>query len=128
MRIKAVSGGGGLLDALRTTHTAAPTSSPDVVALSREHLTRAFQDEVVFWNEGLQTVVSDLDWYNFGRDAGMVQGEVIAVPFKGVPMGLVYDSVSQLIPGNEWVDTRSNFGYFGFAADDPGEPFYCCYT
>ena len=123
VRVKAVSGGGGLLDALRTTHTAAPASSPDVVALSREHLTRAFQDEVVFWNEGLQTVMSDLDWYNFGRDAGMVQGEVIAVPFKGVPMGLVYDSVSQLVPGNEWVDTRSNFGYFGFAADDPRGTF-----
>lgn len=123
VRVKAVSGGGGLLDALRTTHAAAPASSPDVVALSREHLTRAFQDEVVFWNEGLQTVMSDLDWYNFGRDAGMFQGEIVAVPFKGVPMGLVYQSVSQLIPSDDWVDTKSNYGYFGFAADDPKGTF-----
>ena len=123
VRIKAVSGGGGLLDALRTTHAAAPTSSPDVVALSREHLLQAAQDDVVFWNEGLKTIISDLDWYNFGRDAGMVQGEVIAVPFKGVPMGLVYQSISQLIPSNEWTDTRLNYGYFGFAADDPRGTF-----
>jgi len=41
-RIKAVSGVGGLLDALRTTHAAAPDSSPDVVALSREQLLRGF--------------------------------------------------------------------------------------
>ncbi len=122
-RIKAVSGVGGLLDALRTTHAAAPDSSPDVVALSREQLLRAFQDEVVFWNEGLQTVMSDLDWYNFGRDAGMVQGEVVAVPFKGVPMGLVYESLSQLVPSNDWVDTKSNYGYFGFAGDDPRGTF-----
>ncbi len=123
VRIKAVSGSGGLLDALRTTHAAAPASSPDVVALSREHLLRAYQDEVVFWNEGLQTLMSDLDWYSFGRNAALVQGELVAVPFKGVPMGLVYQSVSQLIPGNEWVDTKSNYGYFGFAADDPRGTF-----
>ena len=123
VRVKAVSGGGGLLDALRTTHAAAPTSSPDIVALSREQLLAASKDEVVFWNEGLKNVTSDLDWYNFGRDAGMVQGEVMAVPFKGVPMGMVYQSASQLIPSNEWVDTRLNYGYFGFAADDPRGTF-----
>jgi hypothetical protein len=123
VRIKAVSGGGGLLDALRTTHAAAPASSPDVVALSREHLLRAVQDEVVFASEGLNTMMSDLDWYNFGRDAGLVQGEVRAVPFKGVPMGLVYQSVSQLIPSNEWADTKLNYGYFGFAGDDPRGTF-----
>ncbi len=123
VRIKAVSGGGGLLDALRTTHAAAPSISPDVVALSREHLLQAAQDEVVFGNEGLKTVMGDLDWYNFGREAGMVQGETLAVPFKGVPMGLVYNSVSQLVPSNEWADTRLNYGYFGFAADDPRGTF-----
>jgi len=67
--------------------------------------------------------MSDLDWYNFGRDAGMVQGEVVAVPFKGVPMGLVYESLSQLVPSNDWVDTKSNYGYFGFAGDDPRGTF-----
>jgi len=123
VRIKAVSGGGGVLDALRTTHAAAPISSPDVVALSREQLLQAARDEVVFWNEGLKSVMSDLDWYNFGRDAGTVQGELMAIPFKGVPMGLVYQSVSQLIPSNEWTDTRLNYGYFGFAADDPRGTF-----
>lgn len=123
VRIKAVSGGGGLLDALRTTHGAAPVSSPDVVALSREHLLQATHDEVVFWNEDLKTVMSDLDWYNFGRDAGTVHGELMAVPFKGVPMGLVYQSVSQLIPSNEWTETRLNYGFFGFAADDPKGTF-----
>ncbi len=123
VRIKAVSGGGGLLDALRTTSAAAPTSSPDIVALSREQLLAASKEEIVFWNEGLKSVIGDLDWYNFSRDAGMVQGEVMAVPFKGVPMGLVYQSTSQLIPSNEWVDTRLNFGFFGFAADDPRGTF-----
>ena len=123
VRIKAVSGGGGLLDALRTTHAAAPSTSPDVVALSRDHLLRAFQDEVVFAHEGLTTMMTDLDWYNFGRDAATIQGEAIAVPFKGVPMGLVYQSVSQLIPSDEWVDTKLNYGYFGFAADDPKGAF-----
>ena len=123
VRIKAVSGGGGLLDALRTTHAAAPTSSPDVVALSRDHLLQASQSDVVFWNEGLKTVIGDLDWYNFGRDAAPVQGEVMAVPFKGVPMGLVYQSLNQLIPSNEWTETRLNYGYFGFAADDPRGTF-----
>ena len=123
VRIKAVSGGGGLLDALRTTHAAAPASSPDVVALSRDHLLRAVQDGVVFKHEGLTTMMSDLDWYNFGRDAGVIQGEVMAVPFKGVPMGLVYQSFSQLVPSNEWNDTKLNFGIFGFAADDPRGTF-----
>lgn len=123
VRIKAVSGGGGLLDALRTTRAAAPTSSPDVVALSREHLLQASMENLVFSNEGFESVMSDLDWYNFGRDAATIQGEILAVPFKGVPMGLVYQSVSQLIPSNEWADTRLNFGYFGFAADDPRATF-----
>lgn len=123
VRIKAVSGGGGLLDALRTTHAAAPTSSPDVVALSREQLLQAAREEVVFQNEGLKVVMNDLDWYNFGRDAAIVDGVAMAVPFKGVPMGLVYYSASQLVPSNEWTDTRLNYGLFGFAADDPRGTF-----
>jgi len=123
VRIKAVSGSGGLLDALRTTHAAAPASSPDVVALSRDHLLRAVQDGVIYTQDGLTTMISDLDWYNFGKDASVIQGEVMAVPFKGVPMGLVYQSFSQLIPSNEWVDTKLNYGKFGFAADDPRGTF-----
>ena len=47
----------------------------------------------------------------------------MAVPFKGVPMGLVYQSLNQLIPSNEWTETRLNYGYFGFAADDPRGTF-----
>ena len=123
VRLKAVSGSGGLLDALRTTHAAAPASSPDVVALTREHLLLAAGDGVLFQNEGLDEIMGGLDWFNFGRDAGTVHGEVMAVPFKGVPMGLVYQSASQLVPGNEWSDTRLNYGHFGFAADDPRGTF-----
>lgn len=119
VRIKAVSGGGGLLDSLRTTHAAAPLSSPDVVALSRDQLLQAEQDEIIFRNDGLNGIMDSLDWYNFGRNAVMIGGEVAAVPFKGVPLGLVYYSSNQLIPSNEWADIKSNYGYFGFAADDP---------
>ena len=123
VRIKAVSGSGGLLDALRTTYAAAPETSPDVVALSREQLIQAESDEVIFRNEGLTELMDSLDWYNFGRNAAMIQGEVVAVPFKGNPMGLVYNSANQLIPSNEWVGIKSNYGYFSFAADDPSGTF-----
>lgn len=123
VRIKAVSGSGGLLDALRTTHAAAPLSSPDVVALSREQLIQAEDDEIIFRNDGLTAIMDNLDWYNFGRNAVMIQGEVTAVPFRGVPMGLVYNSANQLVPSNEWADVKLNYGYFGFAADDPRGTF-----
>jgi len=51
VRIKAVSGGGGLLDALRTTHAAAP-SFPRMSSPCRANIcSKPAQDQVVFWNE-----------------------------------------------------------------------------
>ena len=90
VRVKALSGSGGLLDALYATSTAAPEALPDVIALSRADLETAALKNLVFPLEGLTEIPDDADWYGFTREMALLQGGTFGLPFAADSLALVY--------------------------------------
>ena len=119
IRIKAHTGTGSLLDSLTASSLAAPHTSPDLVILSVDDLRVARERELIYANEQLMELMDATDWYPFGEEMAQMDVEVSALPIMANPLVMVYPQDSLLPPSNDWKDVSTNFGYFGFAADDP---------
>ncbi len=118
VRVKSQTGSGSLTDALTAANLAAPLILPDLIVLSATDLQMAAKRELIFTNARMQDMMNDTDWYPFGQELSRIDGEIMGIPLLGNPLSLVYNEASLLVPSNDWVDIKSNFGYFGFAADD----------
>lgn len=118
VRVKSQTGSGSLTDALTAANLAAPAILPDLIVLSVNDLQLAAKRELIFPHARLQEMMNDTDWYPFGQELSLVNGEVLGIPLLGNPLSLVYNESSLLVPSNDWTDIKDNFGYFGFAADD----------
>lgn len=118
VRVKSQTGSGSLTDALTAANLAAPLILPDLIVLSATDLQMAAKRELIFPNARMQEMMNDTDWYPFGQELSRIDGEIMGIPLLGNPLSLVYNEASLLVPSNNWVDIKSNFGYFGFAADD----------
>jgi len=92
VRVKAVSGAGGLLDSLTATSAAAPDALPDLIALSRPDLENAALKGLIFPLDGLTEIPDDTDWYDFTRDMALLQGSTFGIPFAADSLILVYRS------------------------------------
>ena len=123
VRLKALSGQAGLLDSLRTTSEAAPVVLPDLILLRDQDLDTAAQDGLIFTGESLASMMNDTDWFPYAQQMSLVDEIVYGIPFIGDPLVMVYDSQNQLAPAAEWESIPTNYGYFGFAADDPQASF-----
>ncbi len=123
VRVKSQVGTGSLLDSLRATKAAAPALLPDLVAFPKQDLLSAVAQELIYTDPALDAVISSTDWYPYARQVAFVNESAYAVPFMADPFGLVYDSKSQLVPVGDWTGIKDNFGFFGFAADDPQSIF-----
>lgn len=118
VRVKAQTGSGSLTDALTAANAAAPTILPDLIVLSATDLQLAAKRDLVYPHPRLQELMNNTDWYPFGQELSMVNGEVLGIPLLTNPLALVYNEASLLMPSNDWTAIKNNFGYFGFAADD----------
>ena len=119
VRVKAQTGSGSLTDALTAANLAAPSILPDLIVLSTTDLQLAAKRELVFPHTRLQEMMNDTDWFPVGQEVSLVNGEVLGIPLLTNPLALVYNEASLLVPSNDWTAIKDNFGYFGFAADDP---------
>jgi len=90
VRVKAVSGAGGLLDSLTATSAAAPDALPDLIALSRPDLENAALKGLIFPLDGLTEIPDDADWYGFTREMALLQGSTFGIPFAADSLALVY--------------------------------------
>ena len=90
VRVKAMSGAGGLLDALTATSAAAPDALPDLIALPRPDLENAALKGLIFPLDGLTEIPDDTDWYGFTREMALLQGSTFGLPFAADSLILVY--------------------------------------
>lgn len=93
VRVKAESGPSGVLSALETTRTAAPSLMPDLVALSRTNLEMATANGLLHPFDGLSTLPDESDWYPYAREMASIQNSSFGLPFAGdalVMVGLRY--------------------------------------
>lgn len=102
VRVKAASGAGGLLDALTASSAAAPTTLPDLIALSRPDLETAALKGLIFSMDGMTDSPDDPDWFGFTRDMALIQGSTFGLPFAADALALVYQSENVPDPPASW--------------------------
>ena len=90
VRVKAVSGVGGLLDSLTATSAAAPDALPDLIMLTRSDLENAALKGLIYPVDGLTTVPDETDLYSFTREMSLLQGSTFGLPFAADSLALVY--------------------------------------
>lgn len=90
VRIKALSGAGGLIESLTAASAAAPQALPSLVLLPRSDLETAALKGLVFPLDGLTQTLSDADWYPYARQLAAIQGSTFGIPFAGDILLLAY--------------------------------------
>jgi multiple sugar transport system substrate-binding protein len=118
VRVKAVSGQGGLLESLNAASGAAPGALPSVIALSRADLEVAAIKGLVAPLDGASTVIDQPDWYDYARQLAMVQGATFSLPFAGDALVVAYRPARVVAPPADW-DAVLRLGQpLAFAAGD----------
>lgn len=119
VRIKAVYGPGGLLDALSTASAAAPQAIPDLIALPRDLLEAAALKGLLRPYNNLTKVLDDPDWYDYARQLSSLQESIYGLPFAGDALALVYRPENIPQPPVDWTVTPENSSMLVFPAADP---------
>jgi len=102
VRVKAVEGPGGLLDALSSASAAAPLVLPDVVALPRPILEAAALKGLLHPYDDLTQVLEQADWYDYARQLSRIQTSAYGLPFAGDARVLVYRAEALAAAPKDW--------------------------
>ena len=90
LRVKAVSGAGGLLDSLAATQAAVPDALPDLIALSRQDLEEAAIKGLVYPFPSLSPNQNDEDWYDFAQSLARMDDTIYGIPFAADVLTTIY--------------------------------------
>lgn len=119
VRVKAMNGPGGLLDALTTAGPAAPGVLPDLIALPRDLLeAAALKGMLTPYDPDVIGEAAD-DWYPFAAELGRLQDNLYGLPFAGDALALVYRSTEVEQAPKTWNDVAGGNSRLVFPAADP---------
>ena len=119
VRVKALTGTGGILDSLRTAQAAAPLALPDLVVLSRPLMEKAAEDQLIFPLDDFTELMEDDNWYDYAYQLSQYKGMTMGLPFAGDVLLLAYrTSVVEEQPVN-WETLLSVEEILSFPAGDP---------
>ncbi len=90
VRIKALSGVGGMVESLSTTNAAAPLALPDLVLLPRPLFEAAALKGLLYPIEGQISPFDAKDWYDYAIQLAHLQNSTYGVPFAGDALVLIY--------------------------------------
>ena len=116
VRVKAED---SLITALTTTRSAASSSMPDLVTLSRADLESATAKGLLHPLDGLTTLLDDPDWYAYALQMAHIQNSAFGLPFAGDALALV--GFRSPLP-SDW-ENLSDETLFIFPAADPRSLF-----
>jgi len=119
VRIKAVSGAGGLLDSLTTTSAAAPSVLPDLVVLPRDLLETAALKGLLHSYDNHTVVLDATDWYVYSQELARIQDSIYGLPFAGDALLLAYNQKAIPTPPVDWGMTLTSKLPLIFPASDP---------
>lgn len=119
IRVKALTGPGGILDTLDTAEDAAPLVLPDVVALPREHMEGAAKRDLITSLEDSGELLDNDHWYSFSQQLAHVEETTYGVPFATDVLVFAYkaDSIEEA-PG-DWNSLLETQKALAFPASDP---------
>lgn len=102
VRVKAMTGPGGLLDALSATNAAAPLAMPDLILLPRTLLETAALKGLLHPIDGLATSLNEDDWFAYALQLARLQNSTFGLPFAGDSLILLYRPVEVESPPKDW--------------------------
>jgi multiple sugar transport system substrate-binding protein len=119
VRIKTLQDQGGLLDALSSANAAAPLALPDLVALPRPLMEAAALKGLVQPLDGLTTIMSRPEWYEYARQLALLQDTTFGIPFAGDALVMLYRPEQVETPPAALLESLQIEGPLIFAAADP---------
>jgi len=126
VRVKAVDGTGGLLDALASANAAAPLALPDLVLLPRPLLESAALKGLLYPYDGLSSLVDDPSWFEYARQLARLEASIYGMPFAGDAMAMTYHPSRIGNPPNSLEAAISLGEVLLFPAADPQALFTLC--
>ena len=118
VRIKALSGAGGVLESLRAAQAAAPLSLPDLVILPRPLLEDAAEEGLIYPLDELTDAMTDDNWYEYARQLSQYNEETVGLPFAGDVLLMAYRSSVIKEPPVDWATVLSTKEVLVFPASD----------
>ena len=119
VRVKALSGPTGLLEALTITSGAATQAMPSLIALQRSDLETAVSRKLLIPFDAYSSSIDGQDWYDYAQKLTVVGGNSYGLPFAGDALTMVYRPlVVGESPGN-WNDLIRRGETIAFPAADP---------
>ena len=126
VRVKALDGAGGLLDALVAANAAAPLALPDLVLLPRPLLESAALKGLLYPYDGLSSLMDDPGWFEYARQLAHLKASTYGMPFAGDAMVLAYYSSRIGNPPNSLEAAIALGEVLLFPATDPQAHFSLC--
>jgi multiple sugar transport system substrate-binding protein len=123
VRIKAISGAGGLIESLTTTSAVAPSALPDLVALPRDLLETAALKGLLHSYDSRTTILDEKDWYIYSHELARIQDSIYGLPFAGDALILLYDRKAVPVPPVDWATVLTSNSPLIFPASDPNALF-----
>ncbi len=119
VRIKPLTGEFGLMESLELTESAAPVLLPDLIALPRSLMEKAYADGlVVSLDDYLENPNQD-DWFNYAAALARIEEQTTGIPFAGDMMVLAYKNDSGEAPPPDWNAVLDIGKAMAFPASDP---------
>ena len=119
VRVKSLSGPGGMMDALANTKAAAPSALPSLVILSRANLETAALKEFIIPLDQDTNLLEDEDWYDYARQLAQIQNTTFGFPFAGDTFVLIYRAAMVSSPPSDWDEIFAYEEPILFPAADP---------
>jgi multiple sugar transport system substrate-binding protein len=105
VRVKALSGTGGILDSLIAANAAAPLALPDLILIPRDILENAALKGLLFPLDDLISPLDDGDWYPYAQQLAHLQNSTFGLPFAGDALVLLYRPAEVQEPPRDWPAT-----------------------
>lgn len=119
VRLKAVSGRGGLLDALSTTSMAAPDALPTLIVLQDQDMQAAVLKGLLSPLNDPQLDQTAQDLLPYATQLGQLQGITYGYPLAGDALTLVYHPAQTPYPPSTWQELSTQRMPIFFPAADP---------
>jgi ABC-type glycerol-3-phosphate transport system substrate-binding protein len=105
VRVKALEGAGGMLEALSAASVAAPLAMPDLVAMPRYLMETAALSGLLHPYDNLTEALDSMDWYDYAREMAYVQNSLYGLPIAGDAQVMVYSPAEVQEPPEDWAMT-----------------------
>lgn len=102
VRLKQVSGPGGLFTALTTAYNAAPATLPHLIALNRDEVAAAFRAGLLVPLDSALAGESLADYFPFAQALSQVDEALVCLPFAVDVRVLAYDTGTYTSPPLTW--------------------------